>query len=550
MSVPSTVSMRMYQGQQIANAYGNLIYNVKDQKYGAKGDGVTDDTKAFQEVFNDVVEGGTVVIPPGVYYTDGAAVTGGTSFALSGAQNVHVIGYGATILQGPTSTRVLGIFYCSNVTIEGVKFIGNTYRTGDVTTERNCAISINFNSINITINNCYITNFLGDCVYVGGSLSSGGELGFTTKNITIKNCTLKERYGNGIRSYEGGSRSRTVIAVIDTIGVKIHNNDIYGYIDLEPNLSEQNIVSALIHDNNFLSGWVQPQSNIGKDYWYDEPLGSEGDPGAVEYLQKVQITGRQGSPIIRRNKVYNNTFENGLIEMANIYVFDVINNTFGKGLIEIGDVSGTNNTNGVLVEGNRANSPRDGENTFIKLTGNVSFSQFINNVCVVPSGYCITDDGPNTGDNGRNYFSGNINRSPAATGVISFVPRATSVTVGNWYNQNSPVERSRSDRMAVKEIINDLVSVTLTSSDQVIDYRTVGGNVWYIQGSGLSLSRVSNIPDGTKLTIISAGGVTIKYNSSYIRMNGAVDFVMASSNDNISFVSRSGILFETGRNKT
>ena len=51
---------------EIKPLLGIKFYNVKD--YGAKGDGVTDDTLAFTECINDCPIGGEVIIPDGNYY--------------------------------------------------------------------------------------------------------------------------------------------------------------------------------------------------------------------------------------------------------------------------------------------------------------------------------------------------------------------------------------------------------------------------------------------------------------------------------------------------
>lgn len=65
--------------RQYANAaknkkqWGNIVYNVRD--YGAEGDGVHDDSDAFQEVADLVTQtGGTIYIPPG-HYKIGKVIT-------------------------------------------------------------------------------------------------------------------------------------------------------------------------------------------------------------------------------------------------------------------------------------------------------------------------------------------------------------------------------------------------------------------------------------------------------------------------------------------
>lgn len=74
--------------------------NVKD--FGAKGDGVTDDTTSIQNALNSVrSSGGTVVFPPGTYKTSSVLTIFG--------KNIIVIGNGATILFSPILPLVAGI---------------------------------------------------------------------------------------------------------------------------------------------------------------------------------------------------------------------------------------------------------------------------------------------------------------------------------------------------------------------------------------------------------------------------------------------------------
>src|SRR5699024_722207 len=84
-----------------------ISYNVK--AYGAKGDGVTNDTKAFQEVSHLVKQnnGGKIFIPEGVYIVGSQELTGeigqGNSYRyesvinIDGAKNVTIEGVNAEL---------------------------------------------------------------------------------------------------------------------------------------------------------------------------------------------------------------------------------------------------------------------------------------------------------------------------------------------------------------------------------------------------------------------------------------------------------------------
>jgi polygalacturonase len=131
--------------------------NVKD--FGAIGDGVTDDTQAFKDMFATNPEG--VVIPQGTYLL---------SDNILGNSNVKIIANNATL---KFSTRVAGAMLDftsqENVFIEGIIF--------------------NMNMQNMP-------------VYQESERETQYNLGLyfdSTENIEIKNCEFKNLYNKGIR---------------------------------------------------------------------------------------------------------------------------------------------------------------------------------------------------------------------------------------------------------------------------------------------------------------------------------------------------------------
>jgi hypothetical protein len=280
---------------------------------------------------------------------------------------------GATLYQG-AGGRFLGIFNANVVSVAGLKIFGYTGGVLDSSRQNDALIAINYSSKNVTISNNYLTNSLGDCIYIGGSLVAGGELNFECRNISIVGNTLKERYGNNIRSYlgGGGSRSRLCIAVIDCVGLNASNNTIYGGVDLEPNLDGQHLVNISVDDNRFYSGNVTAQSAIGTTYWHDEPTNLTG--GSV-IDQTLVNNGVAGAPVVSGCTATGNTFDYGTIFEYGPYIFDSVrDNIFQKGVIIVGSTSGGNYTSGRSISGNVGKAPLTGQTTFIRLDGNVALS--------------------------------------------------------------------------------------------------------------------------------------------------------------------------------
>jgi hypothetical protein len=524
------------------------IISVND--FGAVGDfnpstGTgTDNQVAIQNAltYAATVNGGcTVYFPPGSYYCGtGYAnsslqvqlIIGSTSGANS-ATNVNLQGNGATLYQGAVG-KLLGVFGCTNVSINNLTMFGYTGGAIGTSRQNDALITINYNSRNITVENCYLTNSLGDCIYVGGSLVSGGQNGYQSENILITNNTLKMRYGNGVASSSGGTYSRTCVAIIDCVTITISNNFIYGLIDFEPNLNGQYLVNTLTCNNQFLSGNVTAQSTIGTAYWYDEPINTSG--GSV-LQQQVLFNGVAASPVVRNNKIMNNSFEQGYIFSYNVYnVNQISNNFFNTGLIILGATSGTNYTPYVNVINNSCNSPNPSysNTSFIQINGYIAFCNFTGNRAIGGFTNVINNNGASTGDYGKCYYMGNSTDSTSP--AIGLTLSASSLSVGNASFGNAS-NLSISNMMQSDNFYSPIVSTPTLSGSYTIDLNVYRGQNIFITMATGTTATITNFTNsvgvGQTITIISGaaggGGSLTIVNGTNIFLKGNTNAVMVSN---------------------
>lgn len=214
---------------------GDLFLNVKD--FGAKGDGITDDTLPIREAIDAAnLDGGTVFFPAGTYWIprgghmlhDYPGPSQFPRYVFKVKNNVSIIGQGATLTDDVDyeSRRVLFYLQGSNIKIEGIttRSVYNMVN-GSRPTQISIGMGDGFDNAtlghyeNISILNC---NFFRAWHPVKFNFNGGS--GSTVKSITVQGCTND---GEPLSTSSGGYNFMCVparrIQDVTVIGCKSRN---------------------------------------------------------------------------------------------------------------------------------------------------------------------------------------------------------------------------------------------------------------------------------------------------------------------------------------
>lgn len=199
--------------------------SVKD--YGARGDGVTDDSAAVQKAFNSSL---AVWFPAGRYRVGNLALRSGLT--------IHGVGGASKLIQKPGSDNCVsanrsgGGSADTRYNMTGVRIVNLWFegQAGEVAFSEGIHL-LNLSAVSdMYIAGCYFVRYVGDGIYLGS-----GKLGSERHNerVTIRKC----RFDGVIKNNRNG------VTIIDGTDIKIEDctftrsgkRGMPGAIDLEPN---------------------------------------------------------------------------------------------------------------------------------------------------------------------------------------------------------------------------------------------------------------------------------------------------------------------------
>lgn len=258
--------------------------NVKE--FGAKGDGETDDTEAIQLCLDTCKN---IIIRDGVYMIDAS-----TSVLPKSDSNINIVN--ATlkaITNNLDSYKIIYIHDVDNVIIKGGTIEGDREtHTGETGEWGNC-IHISGWSSNITIKNVTCKNAWGDGIYINRAIN------VNTENVI---CDNNRRQGISVISVDGFHSLND--RLINTNGTSPESG-----IDIEPNASTDKIKNIILENL-----YTANNTGNGIDIWLPM-LDETSDPVSIKILNHHDVGSGKGERIGGHNQTrFDILVDNSLLE--------------------------------------------------------------------------------------------------------------------------------------------------------------------------------------------------------------------------------------------
>lgn len=195
------------------------------QKWGAVGDGITDDTKSFQKLIDHLATagGGTVYVPSGNY-----AINAKTAIRLKSKVDIFMRDTLTTLKAIPNDTTnyiVLSIADAEDVRVRGGKIVGERYLHKGTRGEWGMGIGI-YGSLNVKISDMVIADCWGDGIYITDSKTLNRGSAF----VLLKNVISRNNRRQGLSIIKA-----TIVGVEDCKFLYTNGTAPQAGIDIEPN---------------------------------------------------------------------------------------------------------------------------------------------------------------------------------------------------------------------------------------------------------------------------------------------------------------------------
>lgn len=216
--------------------------NLTPQDYGAKGDGISDDTEAFNNAINAVPDGGTLYVPAGSYRIDACqSIRLRSNMTLKMDPDTKLM----AIPNGARGYDIIKLTDLSNIWIYGGQLWGERYNHTGNEGEWGHGIGI-YDSSYINIKGVKIYYCWGDGIYLGTQHESDPNAGCS--NISIEDCVLSDNRRNNLSIVTGDN-----VSITNSEFCNANGTDPQVGIDIETN-DENAVNEHILIDNCIFSG--------------------------------------------------------------------------------------------------------------------------------------------------------------------------------------------------------------------------------------------------------------------------------------------------------
>jgi len=306
--------------------------NVKDQ--GAKGDGVTDDTKAIRNalLYAKANKLANIYFPDGTYMIAETGDGGGTirladgvGMMGSGVATCHIKLTGGRYNPNPVFYQdYIGSPAVGNLVVQGIDFDGNLANQKYDAAYQFChAFKIN-NGSNIEVKNCKFQNWRGDGLLFGDTFEPSLNARIVT-NVNVHDNEFFNIYREG-----------TMFCCVN--GASFYNNNVHGNgylvggVDIERHSVNEAVLNVSVYNNtfNFTDGYG-PVERGGPIVKYRRAV-------TMGFFYNGYKNGIADS-LSGHHKIYNNKIYQGQIDCWNIINVSMSGNTFSNTYENISGVS-------------------------------------------------------------------------------------------------------------------------------------------------------------------------------------------------------------------